>query len=369
MVLEITNALTKAGGKALVASEGGPMVSELQASGGIWIPFPTRTKNPLAMAMNIRRLAHLIEAENVDLVHARSRASSWVAYGATSLQKTPLVTSFQEAKEKTGVLNHRYNSVLARGDSIIADSHHAAGQIAKLYPQAKGQIRVIPQGADLRFFSAQGFDPSRVEALRRAWNIAPDERIVLLPGRFRDGEGQRILIDAASQLLTDGLTGVKFILSGDIDRKNTYAREIGRQIEKANLSKFISRVPAPRDIPAALLAAAIVVLPATAVESMSGVAIEAQAMGTPVIVSELGTLPEAILAPPTVDAHARTGWRVPPNDARALAAAIAMALGLGASAKEVMSRQARAHVERHYARAQACAATLQVYKELLYRTE
>jgi glycosyltransferase involved in cell wall biosynthesis len=369
MVLEIANALTKAGGKALVASEGGPMVSELQANGGIWIPFPTRTKNPLAMALNIRRLAHLIEAEEVDIVHARSRAPAWVAFGAANLMKTPFVTSFHEGREKTGVLNLRYNSVMARGDSIIADSYYAAGQIAKLYPQAKGQVSIIPPGADLKLFSSYGFNPARVESLRRQWNVTPDERIVLLPGRFRNGEGQRLLIEAARQLLADGLTDVKFILSGDNDGRGACTREIRKLIENLHLQKFIFRTPTPSDLPAALLAAAIVVLPATHLEAAGRTAIEAQAMGTPVIVSNLGTLPESILAPPAVDARARTGWCVPPNDAIALASAIATALGLGASAKEAMSGRARAHVERHFNHAQACAETLKLYKELLCQAE
>ena len=61
--------------------EGGRLASELQAVGGVLTPFPAATKNPLSMALNVRRLARLIVEERVDLVHARSRAPAWVALG------------------------------------------------------------------------------------------------------------------------------------------------------------------------------------------------------------------------------------------------------------------------------------------------
>jgi len=52
------------------------MTGELQANGGVFVPFPSHTKNPLAMALNTRRLAHLIAAESA-IVHVRSRALAW----------------------------------------------------------------------------------------------------------------------------------------------------------------------------------------------------------------------------------------------------------------------------------------------------
>ena len=72
--IEIAASLAAAGARALVACAGGRMKGELQAKGGVFVPFPSRTRNPLAMALNVRRLAQLIAAENADIVHARSRA-------------------------------------------------------------------------------------------------------------------------------------------------------------------------------------------------------------------------------------------------------------------------------------------------------
>ena len=76
--VDTAGALADVGARALVAAESGRLVPELQARGGIWIDFPAASKNPLAMALNVRRLVKLIGEEKPAIVHARSRAPAWV---------------------------------------------------------------------------------------------------------------------------------------------------------------------------------------------------------------------------------------------------------------------------------------------------
>src|ERR1700738_1637453 len=94
------------------------------------------------MALNVGRLGRLIAAQGADIVHVRSRALAWVAYGATRLTKTPFVTTFPSIYQGSNPIALRYNSVLARGDAVLADSNFTADLIAKLYVPAAGKIRV-----------------------------------------------------------------------------------------------------------------------------------------------------------------------------------------------------------------------------------
>src|ERR687893_1373719 len=77
--VDIAEGLAHAGARALIATEGGRLVGELQAKGGVWIPFRAATKNPFSMLLNVRRLARICHNEKVGLIHARSRAPAWVA--------------------------------------------------------------------------------------------------------------------------------------------------------------------------------------------------------------------------------------------------------------------------------------------------
>ncbi len=360
--IDVAAAIVQAGGRALVACDGGRLVSELQVLGGVWLPFPAAAKNPFRMLYNVRKLARLIVDERVDVVHARSRAPAWVALGATRIVERPLVTTYHGAYAGGSALKLRYNSVMARGDAVIANSHYTADSIEKLFPFARDKLRVIYRGANLSAFSAGAVDPARVTQLREAWGVAPHERVVLLAARLTGWKGQRVLIEAAAKL---HLEGVRYVLAGDPQGRDGYVREIDRLIEARGLRSVVSRVGHCRDMPAAFLAASVVAVPSTEPEAFGRSAVEAQAMGTPVVVSDLGAVPETVLAPPEVGAEARTGWRVPAGDVDALAQALKAALSLGATARDALARRARAHVESHFSLEQMTRDTLDVYGALL----
>ena len=362
--IDVAAALVRAGARALVASEGGRLASELQAVGGLWLPFPAASKNPLAMLLNTRRLARLIIAERVDLVHARSRAPAWVAMGACRIADRPFMTTFHGAYGGRSSLKLRYNSVMARGDVVIANSQFTADMIARLYPQARERLRVIYRGTDLRAFSPSQVDRDRIARLREAWGVAPHERVVLLAARLTGWKGQKVLIEAAS-LLKGELDDIRYILAGDPQGRDGYANELDALIAAKGLKGVVSRVGHIVDMPAAFLAASVVAVPSTEPEAFGRSAVEAQAMGAMVVVSSLGAVPETVLAPPDAPPEGRTGWRTPPGDAAALAEALKAALTLGSTGREAIARRARAHVEKNFSLEQMTRKTLEAYLSLL----
>ena len=364
--IDVAAGLVAVGARALIASEGGRLVGELQTAGGEWVPFPAKTKNPLAMALNVRRLARIAHDEGAALIHARSRAPAWVALGAVRRLGLPFVTTYHGSYSgRTGV-KVLYNSVMARGDVVIANSHYTADLIRQLHTEQAGdRIRVIHRGTDLSQFTPGAVAPARVETLRRAWGVAPHQRIVLLAARLTAWKGQRVLIEAAALMRDRGVADVAFALAGDAQGRSAYERELDALIEARGLQGVVLRVGHCADMPAAFRAASVVAVPSVEPEAFGRSAVEAQALGTPVVVSDLGAVPETVLAPPEVAAGQRTGWRVPPGDAPALAEALLEALSLGASARDAMTRRGRAHVEAHFSLDGMVSATLGVYAELL----
>jgi len=363
--IDVADALVRAGARALVASEGGRLASELQAIGGVLLPFPAATKNPLAMLLNVRKLARLMIAERVDLVHARSRAPAWVSLGACRIAERPLVTTYHGAYNGASTLKLRYNSVMARGDVVIANSQFTADMITRLYPQARDRLCVIPRGTDLRAFSPASVERTRVVRLRETWGLAPHERVVLVAARLTAWKGQRILVEAAHLLQAHGLEDVRYILAGDAQGRDGYVRELDALIQKCGLAGVVSRVGHCDDMPAALMIASVLAVPSIDPEAFGRVAVEAQAMGAMVVASDRGAVAETVLAPPQTPAEARTGWRIPPGDPQALADALKAALTMGATAREAISRRARAHVESRFSLEQMTRETLAAYLSAL----
>ena len=80
--IDVAAALVAYGWKAVVASEGGPMVRELDRVGATHVALPLASKNPFVIRSNIDRLAKVIVQHDVDIVHARSRAPAWTCRGS-----------------------------------------------------------------------------------------------------------------------------------------------------------------------------------------------------------------------------------------------------------------------------------------------
>ena len=363
--IDIAAALSEAGARALVATEGGRLVSELQANGGIWIPFPAATKNPLLMWLNARRLAKIIQRENVDIIHARSRAPAWVALGAAQRTKTSFVTTYHGSYSGQSSLKQLYNSVMARGDVVIANSAYTAGLIANAYPFAHDHMAIIHRGTDLRRFARTAVDTARVQRMRKSWNVGPEDRVVLLAARLTAWKGQKVLIEAARLLAERGISDVRYILAGDDQGRAHYVRELDAAIEKAGLTGVVTRVGHVTDMPAALAASAVLAVTSTEPEAFGRSAVEAQAMGTPVVVTDLGAVAETVLTPPRVTRENRTGWTIPPNDPEALATVLESILGMGAAARDALAERARNHVEKSFGLEKMCAQTLEIYARLI----
>ena len=362
--LDIATALVEAGARALIASEGGRLVADLQARGGVFVPYPAATKNPFAMAAAGRQLRRLIADEGVELVHVRSRAPAWVALGACRALDVPMVTTWHGAHSGRSAIKLRYNSVMARGDVVIANSEWTAAQIRALYPEAAPRIATIARGIDLRRFSPDAVDPERVRRLRELWKVAPEQHVVLVPARLARRKGHLLTIEAARRLAERGESGLVFVFAGDISGRDTTRRDIERAATAAGLDGRIRCVGHCDDMPAAYLAAHVALAPSVEPESFGRVSVEAQAMGVPIIVADLGAAAETVLAPPGVADALRTGWRVRPGDATALADALAAVLPLRAAARDALATRARAHVDARFSLVRMAAATLDVYARL-----
>ncbi|MGD0530896.1 MAG: glycosyltransferase family 4 protein [Methyloceanibacter sp.] len=368
--VEIAQALTRAGATALVATEGGRMAPEIAAAGGEIVALPVASKNPLTMLANAGRLTRLIKARGIDLLHARSRAPAWSALLAARRMGRPFVTTYHGAYGEVGPFKAAYNSVMARGDRVIANSRYTAQVIAERDAlardtRARDRIRIIYRGVEDQTFDPAIVDPLAVERLKSGWGVPQGAKIVLHAARLTRLKGQRDLIAAAARLDAEGaLDGAVFILAGDAPGRDAYRQELIGLLESHGLRGKVRLVGHCSAMPAAFLAAQVAVTTSTVPETFGRTSVEAQAMGCPVIVPDLGALPETIVAAGQGGAGF-TGWLVPPRDADALADRIRQALALQPAERAEIGACARAHVAASFALTHMQTMTLAVYDELL----
>jgi glycosyltransferase involved in cell wall biosynthesis len=364
--IEITEALVKAGARALVACDGGQMAAQVTALGGEIVTLDAGTKSPLGIIANAGRLARLIGQERVSLVHARSRAPAWSALIAARRTGRPLVTTYHGAYAEPNALKRLYNSVMVRSDRVIANSHYTKELIQSRYATSDQRIRVIHRGVDAARFDPAAVDVSRVAALRAAWGVPDGHRIVLLAARLTSWKGQAILIEAARRLEASGrLADAVVVLAGGAQGRDGYVASLEAQIRAGGLEQRVRIVGHVGDMPAAFAAAHVAVVASTAPEAFGRSGAEAQCMGCPVIATRIGAPQETVLAEPATPAERITGWLVAPTDASALAEALAAALALSEPARAAIGARARAHVTSAFSLEGMQRATLAVYDELL----
>ena len=357
--VDIAVTLAEAGGTSLVASEGGPMEYELKRAGIAHVKLPLASKNPVVMYRNVARLVGLIEAHDVDIVHARSRAPAWSAAAAARRTGRHFVTTFHGTYEVGNALKRRYNAIMVKGERVIANSEFIARHIREAYKVDPARVRVIRRGVDLARFDPERASAERVIQLANKWRLPDGVPVVMLPGRLTRWKGHRGLIEALTHLRDVELLCV---IVGTDERRGAYRAELERLIVRHGLGGRVFLPGHCDDMPAAYMLADVVISASTRPEAFGRVVSEAQAMGCPVVASDHGGAREQVLGN-------RTAFLFPPGDVAALADMIRKALALDSGARERLAAEARAHVKANFDKTQMCAATLALYREILRAAE
>ena len=355
--IDIAAALADEGFTPLVASQGGRMVAALEAAGGEWVRMPANAKSPFGLLANARRLAHIIRTRNIELVHARSRAPAWSALWATRRTGVPFVTTWHGAYSGENAAKRFYNSVMLRGDAVIANSQWTADHIRSVYSYRPKKLVIVPRGIDPAVFDPGSISPDRVSRLRAQWGAHEDDVVVLYPGRLSRRKGQLVLVEALSGLVRE-FGKLRAVLAGEATRRDDYAAEINRAIEQKSLAHAVKFAGHVEDMSAAYLAADIVVSATIEPEAFGRVAAEAGAMERPVIATDHGGAREIVLP-------GQSGFLVPHGDADALAGALRKLLEACTGGRAAMGARGRAHVLAHFTLARMTADTLTLYRELL----
>jgi glycosyltransferase involved in cell wall biosynthesis len=351
---EVAAALVATGDRAVVASAGGPLLHALTRAGAKHVTLPVDGTGPLTLFANVKRLAEVIRAEKVEIVHARSHGTAASAWWAARRSGCRFVTTFHETYGAGNRLDRRLASFLARGERVIAVSRFIAGHVRRVYGVPDSRLRIVPRGIDFDRFNPSRVTPDRIVALANRWRLTDGFPVVMLAGELAEGKGQTVLVNAIHKL---GRRDVRCLLIGSDKVDKAYREGLEALIARQDLGGVVRIIDHCDDMSVAYMLSDVVVSASTAPEAFGRTLIEAQALGRLVIGSDHGGPRETVVP-------GGTGWLTPPGDADALAAAIDTALTLAPEARERLVAAAAAHVRANYSKETMCRATLAVYDEV-----
>ena len=348
-VLEVAEALVEAGHEAHVVSGGGRLVPELLALGAKHYTMDVGSKRLLGFPWRVAALRRLIHHTGADIVHARSRAPAWAAWRAAIAERRPFVTTYHGIYNEGFPGKRRYNSVMARGDVVIANSRFTAEHIRDTHKTPEARLRVIPRGVDMARFDPAVVSARAVRERRAAWGVPDGAALVLLPGRLTAWKGGTVAVRALSELPGDH----HLVLLGDAQGRDDYVASLHALAEDLDVTDRFHIPGHDADMPTAYACADVVICPSTDPEAFGRTAAEAQAMGKPVVAAAHGG------ALDVVD-DGRTGLIVPPGNAAALARAVKRAPSL-----PDIGAVGRARIDELFSKRALQRSVLAVYDELI----
>ena len=355
-VIEISKSLNDNGFKSIVLSSGGHMVPQLRRTGTTHYELNVNTKNPFKWPKIRKQVKLILEKENVDLIHLCSRAPAWIAFPLGRMLDIPVITSVHMRFRKTNFLKKYYNSILTKGDSIIAISKHIEKTILESFPNPtiKNKITVVHRGVDLELFNANNIKPARVIAQSKNLNLKDNIPVIMMAARPAMWKGYLELIRALS-LVNDTF---QCVLIGAENGSQNFQKTLIDKIIKLKLETKVKLSKSSNDIQAALMLSDIVVMPSVTPEPFGRIILEAQALGKIPIAFDHGGASETII-------DGKNGFLADPVKVESLAEKISMALSLKLTSREKMSEFSKKAVSKNFSHDKMCKLTLSLYKQCI----
>ena len=251
---------------------------------------------------------------------------------------------------------------MVKGDKVIAVSDFMAELIRARYQTPDERIAVIHRCIDPQQFDIEALTLERLLAARQACGVGPRDRIVLLAGRIARRKSQDHLVEAAALLRRTGIEDFFCVFAGE-EEKPGFMAEMKAQAERLGITDKLRFPGHIGDMPA-VNRLATVALNISSFEGLPRAALEAQAMGTPVIVSDTGPGREVARTMPDVPAGEATGLRVPFHAPLELAEALRTMLMMPEQERLAMGERGRLFVRGRYTLERMTAQTLAVYDEV-----
>ena len=355
--VEVADAIVKNGWKSVVISNGGLLTSQLKRVGATVYEVPVHRKNPFLWGSARRQVKRILQQEGADIVHVRSRAPAWIALPAANSLGIATVSTVHSKFAPANIFKKIYNGKMLKADRVIAISHFVENEIFTHYGKSgvAEKLSVIHRGVDLGMFDPKAVNQQRIIAEADRLCLPDDKSIIMLPARATSWKGHEILIQALAQLSDKDAI---LMLLGIEDGPPAYAEKLRTMAVRYGLGGRVRIGAGSRDMPAALMLADVVAMPSIKPEPFGRVAIEALAMGRPVVAFRHGGAVESI-------DEGRTGWLADPLSVDSLAEALQTALSLTPRKRRALAKDARQQMTDQFSKDMMCERTLAVYKSLL----
>ena len=359
---DIAHYLAEKDCSSFIATSGGPLLKFVKKNKVQIFRLPVHSKNPILIIFNAIILSILILVNNINIIHARSRAPAWSCYLACLATRRNFVTTFHGTYNFKSNFKKFYNSVMLRSKLTIAGSNFIFNHINENYNEylhRKKKLRVIFRGINIDYYNQKNISILKQEKLKKEWELFQDKFTILMPGRLTYWKGHEKFIEALNILNEDyNNSNFQAIILGSDQGRKVYKKKLIDLVQRYRLGKKIKFIDHCKEMPLAYSLADVVVSASVEPEAFGRVSVEAQAMGKPIIASDLGGSKETIL-------KGKSGFLYKHDDPRQFAKTLNAVIELSQETLNSIGNEGRKNITKKFDVEVMCDSTLREYKKLL----
>lgn len=345
-----------------LASSGGLLINKLTHYGVKCFNLNVKSKNPLVMLNNVKKLKKIIKNEAIDIVQVESRAPAWSCYYACKSLKIPLINivQFNGIFKKSSILKKLYNSAMLKGDRVIAVSNAVKVAIVNNYKIFLGGIRkgnrkivdIVHRGIDTDVYNQKNVNENRKLTLQSKLKLPDDKIIITLPARFTEQKGQKYFLKVLKNLKYENYM---CIMVGDTKKNPEYVREIEKTIYRYHLENNVKIYEDINDMPSLYALSNIIVSPSIVPEAFGRISIEAQSMEKIFVGTNIGGILETVV-------DGKTGFLASPKDPIAFASILDNIINMDQDTLDKIRKNARNNILENYTFDIMYNKMLEIYK-------
>ena len=339
--VDFSKYLVQKGHKAVVVSNGGVQIEKLKECGAKHYQLPVHKKSLFTMVRSIKPLREIIINEKIDIVHARSRVPGWIAYFACrKTQASFIATCHGYYKNKI------WSQVMGWSKLVIVPSEIIGRHMIDHYKVSAKNIRCIPRSVDLDNFN-------RMKKEKKG----NPEKVIAIVGRITPLKGHKFFLQAMAKVIRN-MPYIRIWIIGDVPKnKNQYLLELETLAKRLGIQKNVEFLGRRENVAELLSDTDLLVMSSVEPESFGRVILEAQAVGVPVVSTNVGGVVDII-------EHEHNGLLVFPKDTDGMARECLRVLKDPELSKNMVIA-AKKKIKENFLLEHMASKTMEVYEELL----
>ncbi len=292
--IDVAGELVHRGHRSIVVSAGGQMLDELLATGSEHIKLPIGKKS-LATLLLVKELRRIMQDSKANILHSRSRLPAWISYLAwkkmDEISRPHFVTSVHGPYSV-----NKYSKIMARGEKVIAISEFIQNYIRENYADINmDDVSVIHRGIDpARFPYAHKPSQQWLQTWQQQYPQLDGRFVITLPARITRWKGQLDFIHIIAKLVQENINVHGVIAGGAESRRLPYLDELKTKVRSLCLDKHISFIGHRNDLREVMSVSNLVMSLAGEPEAFGRTALEAMALGVPVVAYDHGGASEVL---------------------------------------------------------------------------